>query len=96
MPENRKQLISKLKSLNPIDGWYDIDKDGYLHTLLKLSIEERNLITLAPIMREELLRMEEEMEKLKQENDRPKQSCTSCHANQVITNGYCNICGAEQ
>jgi hypothetical protein len=60
-------LLSKLKALNPtegewrIDDWYDIklDEDHYVSASWATK-DDRTLITLAPAMRQELLKMEEE------------------------------------
>lgn len=70
MPENRKQLISKLKSLNPTEGkWRTYPTESYIRVITDepRNIDDRILITLAPSMREELIKMEEEMDKLKQQ-----------------------------
>lgn len=69
MHENRKQLISKLKSLNPTEGeWRTYSFESHIGVITDepRNVDDRILITLAPSMREELLKMEEEMEKMKQ------------------------------
>ncbi len=58
MPENRKDLIEKLKSLNPTSN----NSDGTWSPDFSNTSDDANLILLAPSMREELLKMEEEME----------------------------------
>lgn len=64
--ENRKQLLSKLKALNPTEGewifdgidnlWIGNEIYAMMH---KTSADDIDLITLAPSMREELIKMEE-------------------------------------
>lgn len=66
--ENRKQLISKLKSLNPTDGEWRYKKAMYFEYIEigdifscdtdGLPEDDQILITLAPSMREELIKME--------------------------------------
>ena len=64
------ELISKLKSMNPTEGEWEIDGHKRIFlTANKLDLAEIltpndndiNLILLAPSMREELLKMEEEI-----------------------------------
>lgn len=72
MPENRKALISKLKSLNPTEGeWRTYPTESYIRVITDepRNVDDRILITLAPSMREELLKMEEEMEKMYSKDD---------------------------
>ena len=68
------ELISKLKSLNPtegiekwkVDSWGDVNIDqDHRFNLTWVKPDDRGLILLAPSMREELLKMEEEMEKMR-------------------------------
>lgn len=66
------ELISKLKSLNPTKGeWRTYPTESYIRVITDepRNIDDRILITLAPSMREELIKMEEEMEKMYTEED---------------------------
>ena len=95
-------LIAKLKSINPTEGeWRNYtEPDNFPWIMIGANCafdtddwnpDDCELITLAPAMRQELLKMEEEIAELRYKLDQYKSLSDLCSSEK----GLCRVCGGD-